>query len=390
MKIGYITDERYPSVHTDTQQVVKTAEALGQEGASVDLIPPRMARHLFKPAAARKEEICRHFNVEGRFEIRDILSWPASDLRIEKFFHGIVAPLRTAFRDYDVVYTRNLLPVSIASLLRQPVLFETYRALPRSDPRAWMVVRRAAAGARFLGVSTHSEYSRRVMVEAGMDPAAVEAIPNGFDPADFEGLPNREEARAAIGADRDAPLAVYTGHIRPDKGIGSLLDLAEDCPECSVLIVGGSPDEVDRVEREAHARSLGNVRLTGHVPVARVPLHLTAADVLLLPPTAGPLLHAGRTVLPMKTFTYLAAGRPILAPDLPDTEGILVDGANGLRVPPDDRAAAAAALRRLVADPVLGSTLGRRAREDSARYTWRGRARALLSFMERRLAAIPG
>lgn len=389
MRIGYITDERYPSVHTDTQQVVKTADALGREGALVDLIPPRMARHLLKGAAARKEEICRHFNVEGRFEIRDLLSWPASDLRVEKLFHGVLAPLVTALGDYDVIYTRNLLPVSIASALRQPVLFETYRALPRSDPRAWRVVRRASAGRRFLGISTHSEYSRQVMIDAGMDPAAVEAIPNGFDPADFEGLPSREEARALVGADPEAFLAVYTGHIRPDKGIGSLLDLAADCPECSVMIVGGSPDEVARVEHEARARSLRNVRLTGHVPVARVPLHLIAADALLLPPTAGPLLGAGRTVLPMKTFTYLAAGRPILAPDLPDTEGILVHGGNSLRVPPDDRAAAAAALRRLAADRELRASLGDRAREDAARYTWQGRARALLSFLERRLSAVP-
>ena len=29
LKIGYITDERFPSVHTDTQQMIKTADALG-------------------------------------------------------------------------------------------------------------------------------------------------------------------------------------------------------------------------------------------------------------------------------------------------------------------------------------------------------------------------
>ncbi len=120
-KIAYISDERFPSPHTDVQQVVKTIDALGGLGATVHLIQPRLAKHLFVSKEQRKARICDYFNVEGRFELHDILLWPASNLRVEKFFHGLAAPLKAALGDYDVVYTRNLLPLVATSQLGLPV-----------------------------------------------------------------------------------------------------------------------------------------------------------------------------------------------------------------------------------------------------------------------------
>jgi glycosyltransferase involved in cell wall biosynthesis len=385
LRIAYITDERFPSVHTDCQQMVKTADALAGRGCEVDFVAPRMARHLFVSRAARLRRIASYYNVEGRFALRDILLWPASDLRAEKLFHGLIAPIAVLLRSYDVVHTRNILPLAAAARLGLPVMFETYRALPESDPRAWRAVLRAARGRRFLGIVTHSEYSRQSLMAHGASAEAVEAIPNGFDPADFASVPPRDEARTALGLPAAEPLAVYTGHIRPDKGIGALVDLAEDVPEALHVLVGGERAEIAAVRAEAERRGIANILLPGRVAVAKVPWWLAAADVLLLPPTAAPLKQAGRTVLPMKTFTYLASGRPTLAPDLPDTRGILVDGRNAVLVRPDDRAAAAAALRRLLGDRALAAALGRGAAEDAARYTWNGRAQRLIAFYEKRL-----
>jgi glycosyltransferase involved in cell wall biosynthesis len=388
LRIAYITDERFPSVHTDCQQIVKTADALARLGCAVDLIAPRMARHLFLSRSERLRKITSYYNVEGRFTLRDLLLWPASDLRAEKLFHGLAAPVAAALGDYDVVHTRNLLPLAAAARFGLPVMFETYRALPESNPRAWRAVLRASRSRRFLGIVTHSEYSRESLTGNGGPPDAVVAIPNGYDPADFASVPSRDDARRALGLPTDRPLAVYTGHIRPDKGVGALVDLAEDLPEAGFVLVGGNREEINFIRADAERRGLSNVTLPGHVPVARVPWYLAAADVLLLPPTAAPLKSAGRTVLPMKTFSYLASGRATLAPELPDTRGILVNGRNAVLVRPDDRAEAANALRRLLGDPALSSALGRGAAEDAAKYTWDGRAQRLIAFYEQRLRAI--
>ena len=51
---------------------------------------------------------------------------------------------------------------------------------------------------------------------------------------------------------------------------------------------------------------------------------LFAADILMIPEPK--VKTVGNTVLPMKLFQYLAAGRAIYAPDAPDTAELLTHG----------------------------------------------------------------
>lgn len=389
MRIAYVTDERYPSPHTDCQQVIKTADALAGEGHDVDLIVPRMARHLRLSTEDVKQEIGHYYNVDGRFRLQPLLSFPGSDLRIEKIPHGLIAPLLALVRGYDMVYTRNVLPLQICARLGPPVLFETYRPLPKSNPQVWRAVANASRLPRFLGVSTHSEYARRVIVDAGVDPDAVASVPNGYDARDFASRLSKETARKALGLPGDKRLAVYTGHLRMDKGMSSVLDLAEDLPETLFLLVGGAPEDIAVLDKQAASRRLRNLRLYGRRPIAEVPPFLYAADVLFLPPTAGPMQSSALpSVLPIKTFSYLAAGRAIVAPDLPDTAGLLLHDINALRIPADDRQAARVAFHALEESPALAARLGQGALATAANYTWDARARRLVSFIERRLQAL--
>jgi glycosyltransferase involved in cell wall biosynthesis len=101
----------------------------------------------------------------------------------------------------------------------------------------------------------------------------------------------------------------------------------------------------------------------------------------LIPPTSAPLQRFRRTVLPMKVFMYLAAGRPILAPRLPDVEEVLTDGQTARLVVPDDPAEAANALTHLLADRALQDRLSRNALALAAQYTWTARARRIMDFV---------
>ena len=84
-----------------------------------------------------------------------------------------------------------------------------------------------------------------------------------------------------------------------------------------------------------------------------------------------------RTVLPMKVFSYMAAGRPIVAPDLPDIREVLANGQTALLVPPDDTNAAVAAVRGLLQDSARADRMGSAAREASRRFTWEARAQKI-------------
>jgi glycosyltransferase involved in cell wall biosynthesis len=388
LRVAYVSDERFPSAHTDCQQVVKTADALGAEGCAVDLIVPRTAAHAFLSPASVMVEVCAYFNVDGGFRLRELRGWPASGLRLEKLTHGVAGAIWGRLGRYDYVHTRNVLPAALASALGVPVLFETYRALPESNPWAWRVLRRAMARPGFVGIAAHSDLARAALVAGGADAERVVVVHNGFDPADFAPRADRRAARRGLNIPDDARVAVYAGHVRPDKGTSTLLDLAEDCPSWRVVLLGGAARDVRRLRREAEARGLHNVVTAGHVPVADVPAALAAADVLLLPFASAAMAGSRRsTVLPMKVFSYLAAGRPILAPELPDTRGVLVHGENCFKVDPDDRELAADALELIGSSPALADRLAAGAALSARGYTWRARARRIVEFVSSRLAA---
>ena len=76
---------------------------------------------------------------------------------------------------------------------------------------------------------------------------------------------------------------------------------------------------------------------------------LATGDIHLVPLKAG----LGRVSVPSKTYSILAAGRPVLAAIDPGTEvpRILAESGGGVCVPPDDLTAFCDALERLASDP---------------------------------------
>jgi glycosyltransferase involved in cell wall biosynthesis len=100
--------------------------------------------------------------------------------------------------------------------------------------------------------------------------------------------------------------------------------------------------------------------------------------VLTLPNPASAISTAFTS--PLKLFEYMAAGRPIVASDLPSIREILTDGRNALLVDPGNSQALTAAVRRLEEDPALGGQLARQALEDVRQYTWERRGETLESL----------
>jgi glycosyltransferase involved in cell wall biosynthesis len=162
-----------------------------------------------------------------------------------------------------------------------------------------------------------------------------------------------------------------------------VLALADLRPDTLFVLVGSE----GQGPIEAAAATRSNVRVEPWQAPATLPVWLYAADVLIIPPTQAPLQH-GQCVLPIKTFGYLAAGRPVLAPVSPDTAELLRHEETAVLVPPDDLPAAAAALDRLAAEPALATRLSTQAQALAANLSWDARAVAIGVFLERRLANV--
>lgn len=393
MKLGYLNHEPLPSSETSTEQLVWTVSMLSRHGFDIDLIIPRRLGR-YRQAHIDLRDTIRAFYGSRTELMPDNVNlvevwWPEfarGDLR--RGIHDVVAPFRARLGKYDVVYTRDLYALSLALLLGMRSIFETYRT-DINRLRSFATFRRFAyTHPKLLGVVTHSRLARDHFRRAGVDDARLLVAHNGYSPAVMQPVRTTAQARESLGIDPDKALVCYAGHVNPKKGVDVLISIAGQLPEAIFLVVGSIPGS----EEERHFKTLveesgvTNMHVLPRVPPADIGAYLYAADCLIIPPTAGPLEQFHRTVLPMKTFLYLAAGRPIVAPDLPDLREVLVDGTNAILVPPDDLGACARALARLLADAPARDVLGKRAREDSAGLTWEARGAKIADFVRRRVS----
>lgn len=383
LRLAYVTDQFLPSDGADTIQLVSMTSAFAAAGHAVTLMPPAPRRNI--PDAAN---VAAHYGVAPGFGWHPLPGpYPALFRGLEKLLHGWKAARYLRGREIDAVYTRNL-PSLLAVLLLTglPVFYETYRPWPAQSAAKSLLFRALARQRRFAGLILHSALAAGSYAPLGYDEARLLVAHNGINPRLFESAPSRQEARARFGFDPDKIIAVYAGHVSPAKGLGLVLDAAQRLPELEFVLAGSTGEGAI----EQRARGMGNVRVLGWQRPEAVIALLAAADILIIPPTAAPLQRTGNTVLPLKTFQYMAAGRAIVAPATPDVMEVLADGSNARLVPPDQGESFVAALRILAADPALRARLGAAGREAALANSWQARAERVAGFIRNRLASGAG
>ncbi|WP_375400812.1 glycosyltransferase [uncultured Amnibacterium sp.] len=224
------------------------------------------------------------------------------------------------------------------------------------------------------------------------DLRGVESIPIGanvaVDPA-VDRPAARREVRAELGITAGATVLAFFGFVHPVKGVRYLVEalaaLRAEGRDAHLLVVGGFESlalpagEAAEFRAELEGRIgaagvVGAVTITGFLPPADVSRLLAAADIAVLPFTAGVTTKSG------SLLTVLAHGLPtIVTPGaVPDPE--LIDGATCViasRV--RDPAPIAAAVRRLD-DPGLRQQVVDGARAIVSARSWPAIARRHLDL----------
>jgi glycosyltransferase involved in cell wall biosynthesis len=382
MRLVSLCHHTLPSHHTNTQQLVWTTTELARLGHHVDVVCCRSDA----VGDAQRERVASYYGLDALTDSIDFVPVGSGDTRgILREARADVLNVMYARRNKrELVHTRDPFALTLALAAGLRCVFETYRVDINEDARfgLWRAINYNREN--LVGIVTHSDLCRRSFIKVGMSEARVVTNYNGYAPAHFAPLLTREAARARLGLEAIDCIATYTGHVDTTKGIHFLVRVAQQIPNVIFLLVGAAPGSEEertvlRFVEEAGAR---NVRLLPRVTPSEVSTYLFASDCLIIPPTAAPFHQHRRTVLPMKTFSYLAAGRPIVAPDLPDLREVLQHNENAILVPPDDVEAAAAAIRLAVFNRTIGEQLGNVARRNAAQYTWQARAKRLSTFLE--------
>jgi colanic acid biosynthesis glycosyl transferase WcaI len=184
----------------------------------------------------------------------------------------------------------------------------------------------------------------------------VHVIPNFVLTNEIRPLDRMTKYRTDLGIG-DETVVLYAGNVGFSQSLELVVAAARAMPDVTFLINGeGSA----KSSLELDVTGLANVRISGYQPIERLAEVLATGDIHVVPLRAG----LGRVSVPSKTYSILAAGRPVLAAIDAGTEvpRILDSSGAGVTVVPDDAAAFIAALRELVSDSESAAAMGRRGR----------------------------
>jgi glycosyltransferase involved in cell wall biosynthesis len=216
----------------------------------------------------------------------------------------------------------------------------------------------------------------------GVPDERLLVIPNGINEAHFADAPTPEEAKRRLGLEGALVLG-FTGFVRDWHGVDRVvrwMATAAAPANARLLVVGDGPARADLERLAAELRLGERVRFTGVIAREHVPEHVAAFDVALQPavvPYASPL----------KLFEYLALGKAIVAPRVPNIEEVLVDGDNALLFDGQAGDGLEQALTRLCADAALRQRIaaGSAATVPRLGLTWRGNAQRVVDLAQRLL-----
>jgi glycosyltransferase involved in cell wall biosynthesis len=163
----------------------------------------------------------------------------------------------------------------------------------------------------------------------------------------------RGQLRGQLGIAPETPLVGIVGRLVPVKAVDVLINAMTRLPDAHLAVLG---DGEDRTQLEALVAKLGlggRVHFTGwwH-DVAGA---MSDFDVVAL--------SSRNEGTPVALIEALAAARPVVATNVGGVPHVVIDGVNGLLVPPNDPDALGSALEALLRDPERRRRFGRTGRE---------------------------
>ncbi|MCH9807777.1 MAG: glycosyltransferase family 4 protein [Alphaproteobacteria bacterium] len=179
------------------------------------------------------------------------------------------------------------------------------------------------------------------------------------------------------------PVVMYVGNLEPYQGVDLLIDgfalASGKGADGRLVIIGGSDDHVAAAKSKVAALGASEkISLLGPRPVDRLGEYLAQASIVVSPRTQG-------RNTPMKVYSYLDSGRPLLATRLPTHTQVLDDDIAMLVEPTPE--AMGEGLQKLLADASLRSRIaeaaGKRVREEFSRDAY---SRKLLGFIDGEIA----
>lgn len=212
---------------------------------------------------------------------------------------------------------------------------------------------------------------KRVINRWHIDPSKFSVIPNGADVDAFMNLHASQDARDRFNI-HDDQVIIFVGGFMQWHGIDLIIEafarISFGRPGVKLVLVGDGPVFQDMKAKVDELNLNNRVVFTGKLNHKDIASVLSIADIAVI-------YHRGSAAdlvgAPLKLFEYMAAGRAVIAPAVPNMQLILNDRKTALLVPPDNPEALSKAFIELLDDAQLRLVIGMAARQQAIeKHSW--------------------
>lgn len=191
----------------------------------------------------------------------------------------------------------------------------------------------------------------KLLVEGGVEPGKTVTVPNGISPDLLHAIVQR----TAGNVEKRRPVVAYAGLIGYNQGLEVVLEAARVLPGIDFVLAGDGP-ELPLLKQKARKLGVDNVSFAGYLDREKLFELYRQSDVLVAHARSRPTINA--SMVPVKLFEYMAAGRPIIYAGKGIAADLLRQLGCAVTVPPEDPEALSAAVAQLLRDPGKMRLLG--------------------------------
>ncbi len=365
---------RLPSNRAHAWQIMRMCQAFANNENDVTLYVPNRKTD-------SNEDPFVYYNLKPNFTIKRI---PVIDLFPIKWM-----PRKMAYWVNTLSFTIGLL-FNLGKLKKGIVYsrdpFSTFaigRFVPdwcyevHDAPKKTLLNKLMFGGVKYV-VATNTWKRDQLSETFGLEKAAMTIAHHGVDTQVFEELPEKTLAYRETGLSPEYKYVVYTGHLFEWKGVYALARASRFLNQnIRVILVGGTPEDVEKMQDFIDREQLDRVQLTGFKQRADMLHYVACADMFVIP-TSGKFQIGMYESSPLKLFEYMATGKPIVATDLPAIRDI-VDESMVEFSEPDKASQLAQTIMETLANPSEQKI--QTAQSYVKRKTWETRAQQLTNWI---------
>tara|TARA_B100000029_G_scaffold507430_1_gene592031 strand:+ start:13024 stop:14157 length:1134 start_codon:yes stop_codon:yes gene_type:complete len=377
MNLTFWSDSVVPSISANSIQVMKMCDAFAKLGHITTL----HAKTPNPSESLSRSNLSDFYGITTNFKIINHSSHN-SFRHLDYDLKVLVSVLKSKT---DLVYTRSLRGALLANSFGKKNILELH-FLPTTPTSIW-ILKKISNSNTLQKIIVISNRLKELLLAKHpyLSAIHIEVFHDAVDIVRFS-EPNiyPDQQNVDLNLNPSRKTVMYVGHLYPGRGIDLIEQLAQELPEIDFIIIGGTERDVLHRQTKLIEIGISNLIYYGFIPNSKLHNYYQMADILIMPYQKQVSVSSGGNTVdwmsPMKTFEYMATGKPLISSDLPVLREVLNEDVAVL-VEPDNVEQWKYSIENTLTNPRFANKIARNAREIAEYNTWEFRARNILGCL---------